>query len=200
MSVGCFVGPVRSSYIDESQDAAASFVAGIDSVLRQNGLPGYSEPAAAPDVYDGGLFGRSALDHHSAGCLVELAEMATRKGHAPHVGLLAVNPYRVTFVPVDFDRPLPTGYWERIAGDQIEIWVGSVPRLLAELAALAPALGIPLTDGQLADEVATQINDFAALYDGDDRSLAEDQRTAWLLLYEGARLAAQHAVALSLAG
>ena len=117
MSVGCFVGPIRSSYIDEAQDSAASFANRIDLVLRQNGLPGYTEPAVAPDVYNGGLFGRSALDHHSASCLVELAEMAASLGPSPHLGLLAINPYRVAFVPVDFDEPVATGYWERIAGN-----------------------------------------------------------------------------------
>jgi hypothetical protein len=61
-------------------------------------------------------------------------------------------------------------------------------------------LGIPLDDGWLADTVAQKINDFAPLHKNDDCSLAEDERTAWLVLYEGARLAVKHGVALSLAG
>jgi hypothetical protein len=199
MSVGCFLG-IRASYIDEAQDVASAYVAAINAVLRANGLPEYSDPAHTPDVYDGGLFGRSALDHHSASCLAELAEIALGHQPAPHLGLLALNPYRVAFVPVGFEQPLLTHHAETIAGEQLQLWVGSAPRLVAELATTASLLGIPLDDGRLSDETARKINDFAPLYEGDDRSLSEDERTAWLVLYEGARLAVQHGVALSLAG
>jgi hypothetical protein len=201
MSVGCFVGPIRSSYIDQAQDAAATFVGSIDSALRLNGLPGYVDPASSPDVYSRrGLFGRSELDHHGASCFVTLAGIAKKHFGAQHIGLLAANPYRVSYLPISFDEPIPTGYVEQIAGQPVEIWVGSNPMLFRELTDLAPALGIPLTAGELTDDIASRINDFAALYDGDDRSFANDERTAWLVLYEGARLAHLHGVALSLAG
>ena len=199
MSVGCFLG-IRASYNDEYQVAAASHIAAINAALRENGLPGYADPPDPPDVYDGGLFGRSALDHHGARCLADLGARAARHGRAPHLGLLAANPYRVAFIPIAFGQPLPTDYSEALFGEQVDIWFGSAPRLVAELTTIAPILGIPLEDGLLADAVARKINDFAALYEGDDCSLAEDERTAWLVLYEGARLAVQHGVALSLAG
>jgi hypothetical protein len=200
MTVGCFIGPVSSSYIDEAQETAASFVSCIDSALKRNGLRGYQEPATTPDVYDKGLFGRSALDHHTGSCLTEVAELGRTNARSPQLGLIADNPFRVTFVPHDFEQPLPSGHSESIWGEQVEIWVGSAPRLLAELVALAPVLGIPLVERKLTDQVAQQINDGAPLFDGDDCSLAEDERTAWLLLYEGARLAIEHAVPLNLAG
>ena len=38
------------------------------------------------------------------------------------------------------------------------------------------------------------------LLEGDSTELAEDERTAWLALYEGARCALKHEVALTLAG
>ena len=201
MTVGCFIGPVSSSFIDEAQESAASFVSCIDSVLKRNGLRGYQEPGTTPDVYNEGLFGRSALDHHTGRCLAELAELGRSNRHSPHLGLIADNPYRVTFVPDDFEEPLPSGYCDRIWNENVEIWVGSAPRLLAELVALAPVLGIPLVERKLTDQVTQQINDSGApLCDGDDCSLAEDELTAWLLLYEGARLAVEHGVPLSLAG
>jgi hypothetical protein len=199
MSVGCFIG-IRSSYIEDAQDAAVAYVAAINRALHLNGLPGYTDPPEAPKVYVGGLFGRSALDHHSAGCLVELAELAMRQRRVPHLGLLATNPYRVAFLPLSFDQPLLTEYQESIAGEQVSIFVGSAPALFSELTTVASSLGIPLQDGRLSDAVARKINDFAPLHDGDDCSLAEDERTAWMLLYEGARLAVQSGVALSLAG
>lgn len=82
----------------------------------------------------------------------------------------------------------------------MQIWVGSLAHLLAELRLLAGKLGIPLANGDLRDEIATAINAFEPLHEGDSTELAEDERTAWLALYEGARLALQHNVALTLAG
>jgi hypothetical protein len=84
--------------------------------------------------------------------------------------------------------------------EEPRIWTGSAVRLKKELATIAPAFGIPLVGDELADETALKINDFAPLFDGDKCDLAEDERTAWLLMYEGARLASGHHVALSLAG
>jgi hypothetical protein len=72
--------------------------------------------------------------------------------------------------------------------------------LLTELKQLAGQLGIPLVNGELMDETASTINDFQPLRNGDSVELIEDERTAWLALYEGARLAVEHRVALTLAG
>ena len=64
-----------------------------------------------------------------------------------------------------------------------------MPHLHLELSTIASNLGIPLKNGNLTDEVAAAINEFEPLYDGDSAELAEDERTAWLTPYEGARLA-----------
>lgn len=61
-------------------------------------------------------------------------------------------------------------------------------------------IGIPLVNGELADETAAAIRRFPALQNGDSIELIEDERTAWLALYEGARLAVEHRLALTLAG
>ncbi len=124
---------------------------------------------------------------------------ATHHG-AVQLQLIASNPYRVSFVPMDFDAPLPTDYTEVIDGSQVRIWVGSTPALRRELRAMAPSLSIPLDSDELSAEVAQRINDYEPLSEEDDGSLAEDERPAWLLLYEGARLSVEHGVALSLAG
>ncbi len=52
----------------------------------------------------------------------------------------------------------------------------------------------------LSNDIAARINDFAPLFDDDDCQFAEDERTAWLLLHEGARMAMKHSIALFLAG
>jgi hypothetical protein len=189
MSIGCFVGPLRNAYAAEAQESAAKYAQAIDAKLRAEGLPGYREAAEDTDVYVADLFGRSALDRQSPDCFVKLASQANENGDAPHLGLVATNPYRVVFLPIDFEDPLLTDHTERLFGKQVGIWIGSAPRLLAELTAVAPGLGIPLQDGKLANPVAQQINDSA-----------EDERTTWLLLYEGARLALENKVPLCLAG
>lgn len=187
---------IRSSYIDEAAPVAESFVGAIAAALRQLRLSEYVE-GDAPDVYQGHLFGRSALDHHSARCLVDIAALGPARGH---LALIAKNPFRVAFLPTPLVAPLQTEHEEIIAGDNVKLWVGSAHGMLDELVAIAPQLQIPLERGALPDAVATAINDFAPLYDGDPCDLAEDERTAWLLLYEGARLAIQYRTALSLAG
>jgi hypothetical protein len=82
--------------------------------------------------------------------------------------------------------------------DQLEL--NPLNKYLQELITVGPELGIPLLRGELSDEAARRINHCDPLYDGDDVITVENLRTAWLVLYEGARLAARHGVALVLAG
>jgi hypothetical protein len=65
MTVGCFLG-IRASYIDDAQDAATAYLNAINAILGTVRLRLYTDPDNPPDVYNNGLFGRSALDHHSA--------------------------------------------------------------------------------------------------------------------------------------
>ncbi len=200
MSVGFFMG-VRASYVDEAVESARAYVAAINNALGAEGLQRYVDPAEPPEVYSrGGLFGRSALDHHSARCLVRVAEIAMQSRSCLHLALLIQNPYRVAFVPIPFERPLQTSAADRIAGSDTRLSVGSAPTLFSDLVTVAKDLGIPMVAESLADDTASRINEYEALYNGDSRELAEDERTAWLVLYEGARLANERKVALSLAG
>jgi hypothetical protein len=199
MSTGLFMG-VRRSYNETAQTSAMELLDAINHVLINNGAVPYIDPLKPPNVYSGHLFGRSMLDHHSSRVLAKIANLGTVSRVSPNLSLIRNNPYRVTFVPTNLDRPLLTDYSDRIGGNAIQIWVGSLPHLLAELRLLAGDLGIPLNNGELADEIAVAINNFNPLYEGDSGELAEDERTAWLALYEGTRLALEHNVALSLAG
>ncbi len=61
MSIGVFMG-IRPSYAEEAQDSAEDYLAAINVALASRGLPPYVEAASPPDVYNGTLFGRSALD------------------------------------------------------------------------------------------------------------------------------------------
>jgi hypothetical protein len=199
MSTGLFMG-IRSSFVEEAQDAASTFIAAVNRALADRDLPPYLDPAEAPHVYADHLFGRSALDHHSSRVLVDIANLGASARERPNLGLIRDNPFRVAFLPIEFSPPLQTEYFEQIGGDRFRIWAGSLPHLHLELSTIASDLGIPLKNGNLTDEVAAAINEFEPLYDGDSAELAENERTAWLALYEGARLALERNVALSLAG
>jgi hypothetical protein len=199
ISTGLFMG-IRSSYIKEAQASGGAFVESINHALIGIGIEPYLDPDRAPDVYSGHLFGRSELDHHSSRVLAEVASIGASSRQSPNLALIRDNPFRVGFVPANFPLPFPSGYKERIGGSPIEIWVGSLPQLLAELKLLAADLRIPLIHGDLADETAAAINAWLPLYAGDSTELSEDERTAWLAIYEGARLASEHKVALTFAG
>jgi len=199
MSVGLFMGIVPS-YVEESEDSGRKLIEAINSRLKKLNLPLYSESDEVPDVYIDDSFGRSELDHHSASCFMQLADLAEENDlRKRHLAILT-NPYRVVFLPQDFSEPFETDYKEEIFDEPIEVWAGSAPKLLEELVELASHLGIPLENGILSDEVATKINEFELLSENDDGELAEDERTAWLAIYEGARLAVENKIALSLAG
>jgi hypothetical protein len=197
MAVGAFIG-IRASFADRAE--ADAFLEAIDRALRDARLPAYTEPVPLPDVYRRMRFGRSELDHHSADVLVALARRAEDIGNGEHLALIGRHPYRVALLPLDFAMPLETEYSERIVGNPTPIWVGSAYGLRRDVCALAPALGIPLLGDVLSDQVADLINEGESLDDDDFGQLWEDERTAWLLLYEGARLAIEHGIALSLAG
>jgi hypothetical protein len=199
MSVGFFMS-IRSSYIEDAQASALEYMAAINRALSDAGLVAYQDPVEPPDVYEDGLFGRSALDHHSGRCLLRVAEIASQGQPCPHLALLISNPYRVAYLPGAFAHPFATVATDRIGGVTVRLWFGSCPALSSELVAVAPLLGIPLKGSILADDIAARINESEALYDGDTLEFAKDERTAWLVLYEGARLANERGVALSLAG
>ncbi|HYQ02767.1 MAG TPA: hypothetical protein VER96_29050 [Polyangiaceae bacterium] len=196
MSVGFFLS-VHSSYTENGQAAADSFVRAINDALLSQGLGRYVDPEEPPNAYVGPKFGRSSLDHHSASCLVDVAELEPTLSH---LELIAFNPYRVAFLPLDFPSPLETTHREWINDVEPALWIGSAPRLLRELQTLSSRLGISCPTSGLTDDLAAQIDNLERLAPGDPQALVEDTRTAWLLLYEGARLAITHGTALSLAG
>ncbi len=113
------------SYTEEAENSARELIAAINSRLQEQNLTLYSEPDEPPDVYIDYVFGRSELDHHSANCFVQLAEIAEERNSARQHLAILVNPYRTVFLPQDFGEPFETGYKEEIFGDLLEVWAGS---------------------------------------------------------------------------
>lgn len=198
MSTEIFMG-VGCSFGGETSGSATALLDAMNRVLPENGIEPYSDPQQPPRVYRGHLFGRSALDHHSPRVFLELVAMAEGLGPSPNLALIRENPRRVVFLPREFSRPLATGYCEKGGGDQVPVWAGSLPQLLCELVKLARELRIPLAKGKLTDQSAHAINMLRPFDERDSTKLIENYRTAWLALYEGARLAIENGVALTLA-
>ncbi|MFW9995562.1 MAG: hypothetical protein ACFFD4_26225 [Candidatus Odinarchaeota archaeon] len=198
MTVGFFIG-IRNSFTDEAQDDANAFLAAVTQSLLAAGYSGYSEPPVLPDVYVGYKFGRSALDNIGGFSLGKLAGIGLEKYGVLHLSLIASAPLLVAFLPFDFGEPLETKYtctdWY---GNSEHVWIGSSQGLLRELLELAPDLGIPLNKGVLEDGTTELINDYQPLYKGDTCEMAEDERVAWLVLHEGAKLSIEHGIALAL--
>lgn len=188
------------SYVDEAEGDARDLIRAINDRLASLGLDEYREPSEPPDVYNGFLFGRSELDHHSASAFQALASLSEEKGLAlNHLSLLSY-PFRVVFLPTVIDEPFQSDHEDEIWGEMTKVWVGSAPGLLADLMKLGPILGILLSENRLSDSDAAKINDFEPLFEDDDCELAETERTAWLALYEGARMSSENKIALCLAG
>ncbi len=91
------------------------------------------------------------------------------------------------YVPLDFEEVLVDDS-EEIAGGGL---VGSSQRLLAELQAVAPALGIALEDGELSDDEAERL---AGEIHAETGFWIE--KAVWLDLFEAARLSVQHNAAI----
>lgn len=196
MSVGAFLG-IRPSFNDES--AARAFLGAIADVLSEAGFPPYGDPAPSPNRSRRGL-GRSSLDQQSAGALIQLAHRAERSEDARHLRVIADNAYRVAFLPLELPAPIKTAYADPIGGTSTAVWIASAPALYRALIRLAPALGIPLAGDTLSDETAGLIDEGESLDENDFADAFESERLAWLMLFEGARIALAERTALSLAG
>jgi hypothetical protein len=199
MAVGFFMG-IRPSYVENTRFLAEAYIYSINNVLATQGLPKYVELVDPPNVYDGTLFGRSALDHEGGRLLAQLGRLARERVDAKHLALLEENPYRVAFVPIVFPEPLLTDFKEAIAGEKTRIAVGSLHPLMREVLDVAEVLNIPLRDGVLSDDTAARIRQSEPLVAGDAPDPNNDHRTTWLVVHEGVRLAISNNVALSLAG
>ncbi len=198
MSTGCFLG-IKSSYVEAHKEEGEIYISCINEELSKSGFDLYHEPETIPDIYDGNMFGCSALDHHSSACLVELGELGIMYGIDEHLKLLALNPYRLAFVPILLENSMSTNYKTKVWDQIVVINFGSSFGLKEELSVLARFLDIDIKDGNLVQTQVDKINEMEPFEVGEDGNLIE-LRSAWLLMFEGARLSIEHNVALSLAG
>lgn len=201
MSVGFFLG-IAHSYSDQAQHDAADLIEAINRGLSERGLAAYEDPDVPLDAFhQHERLGRSSLDHHSAKMIARLGEMAAESFDATWAELLDVNPYRLVFLPRELDEPIFTDHTEEIWGSDVGIIAGSLDGLLEDLRQLAPELDIPIDGDRLSDHTAARIDRADPLLDSeDDEDLVNNGRTAWLAVYEAARVARENDVALCLAG
>ena len=91
------------------------------------------------------------------------------------------------YLPIDFPDVVFSSEDDDVPGGM----VGSSPRLRDELRAVAPALGIALVGGELADDEARRINALAAA-----GGPLWHEYAAWIALFEAARLSIAHGTAI----
>jgi hypothetical protein len=194
MSTGIFLS-IEESYVAEARESARSLLRAVNTVLEEAGQPAVVDSEKGPHVCEG----RTGLDHMGAATLAQLGEIAGEE--RPHVNLLAINPYRLVYVPRPLEAPQVTPHRETLMGQEVNILLGSSIALRDELLKMATDLGIPLVAGSLADDTAQKIDDMEPLREGeDDWDLIENTRMAWLIMHEAAALSVAKDVVVSLAG
>jgi hypothetical protein len=205
------VGALRNLYNDEPE-GVESFHANIEMInaaLNAAGLPAHVEPEAQdlPEMKSRCTTLGYPYDflHHLrrvvARCLDNPSWQATplpegeeaaddpllrREMKAMRSHVICHSDAEGYYVPVDFEEILFLDD-EDASGAGI---VGSSQRVLKELVAVAPALGIALSDGRLSDAEAQRIDaetDGAPLF---------AERLVWLSFYEKARLSVEHRTAI----
>lgn len=199
MYSGLFIG-IKNSYAPESQVLAESYIKEINRTLSKKGLPLYEDGPFIPTINKNSSIGRSCLAHYSSSCLRDFGEFAESQVKVKHLQLLKINPYRVVYLPIKLASFFTTNHKESIWGnEEVYLNVGSAYGLKNELEQLANRMGISVENELNFEEQIHQINQQKPLEEGEAADLNKDMRKCWLLMYEGARIAIEHHIALSLA-
>ena len=177
----------------------------INRALREKGLPAHHEPSAeVPENPRAGVVGfpysclhqlRRAYAHTvvhpgrilmppQAGQEAQDDQMVESAYQATGSHLIAHSDAEGYYVPVDFPDVIID---PEVAGGA----VGSSHRVLAELIAVAPALGVRLDEGGLSDAEADRINGVVM----DQSSPLEAELMVWINFFEAARLSVKHGYA-----
>lgn len=162
-----------------------------------------------------GTIGWSMLNHHGGRSLSGLGE-AIRAFVDESPGPLEVLAGRIhglTYLPSAFRGPLSIA--EDGKSDLSTGLVWSSRQMIKDLARVAPHLGIPLRGWHVDEVLASRINDYEALTTKDTPDtmdklwipgvaepygLADGLRTAWLLLFEAARISSENRIAFRILG
>ena len=181
---------VRASYSPEDTWQAEGFLDAINVALEQRGLPPYQD-AHDPQSVDAGLgrspefIGDSEIRH-----LFDIAS-----GYAA----FGLRGPRDVYLPFEFTEPLEVPFytWGRFQLFPRGALVGSHGMLQVALEDLATALEIPVTNAALSDDVVSSIARRLPLRpQADSPADVQELRPAWLLYFEGLRVARERQCAL----
>jgi hypothetical protein len=198
MSTGIFLS-IGDSFASDAKVEAVSLVTAVNGALQGLGLEAIRDRPQGESTF--GM--RVGTDAIGSSTLARLGLIAG-DGRA-HAGLLAKNPYRLVYVPRDFEEPQATHFSVAYLDQEADVMVGSSARLLGDLRGVAAELTIPLAgDGSLGDGTAKTIDEALPLEAGEDRleqwEALLNVRLAWLLLHEAALASLREDRPISLAG
>jgi hypothetical protein len=181
---------VRASYSPEDTWQAEGFLEAINVALEQRGLPPYQDAHDLQGVDAGSgrspeFIGDSAIRHW-----FDIAS-----GYAA----FGLRGPRDVYLPSEFTEPLEVPFytWGRFQWFPRGALVGSHGMLQLALEELATVLDIPLTNAALSDDVVNSISKRVPLRpQADSREDVQELRPAWLLYFEGLRMARERQCAL----
>ena len=182
-------------------------LAKVNGVLAENGLPSHVEPETLPSVEN-----RASISGYPYSFLHHLRRVAAYASTIPNwklepfpesedpaddpvvadelamlsSHLLCHSDCEGFYLPIDFASPIFADE-DRVPGGML----GSSHGLMRELVAVAPFLGISLSDGALTDTEAERIN---GIVEADGAFWIE--LAVWISLFEAARLSVDHKTAV----
>jgi hypothetical protein len=208
MGLAISVGLLADLIVNDEEGAAhvGESLARVNGVLAENGLPAHVEPETL-----GKLGSRARCRGFSCSFLHYLRRFAAHASTMPDwkptpfpedddpahdlvvvdeltlfsSHLLCHSDCEGYYVPIDFPEPIFAD--EAIPGGML----GSSQGLLRELIAVAPFLGIQLSEGKLSDAEADRINQVA-----EAAGPFWIEHMVWIALFEATRLSIQHRAAI----
>jgi hypothetical protein len=199
------------AYLNDNDEEGATWLherfVKVNEVLVENGLPSHVEPETLPPMNN-----RASLKSYPYSFLHYLRRFAAHVSSDPNwkptpvaesedpaddpvvddetamfnSHLLCHSDCEGFYLPIDFAEPLFADE-DRVPGGML----GSSQGLMRELVAVAPFLGINLSDGTLSDAEAIRINSIS-----ETEGWFWIEQAVWISLFEAMRLSIEHKSAI----
>jgi len=174
MSLGIFRS-IRGSYVPKYRKKADRMIHCLNAELKVRGFSEYEDPE--PDERK---LRQLPCGNTSSATFLSLAKLA----HDADLPWAFGNRQgeRYIALPVEFTGVISVSVG-RIPFFRVVQEFFSIQTTRREIIALAPVLGVPLSDGELDNEVSNRIADGLGVKDDEAPGLLENERALWLDLY-----------------